>query len=54
MKAESKKLIQFDWAMKHLLRRKANFPILEGFSLGAAAKLSQEEIENILNITIKG
>ena len=31
MKSESKKLIQFDWAIKHLLRRKANFPILEGF-----------------------
>ena len=26
-----KKLIQFDWAIKTLLRRKANFPILEGF-----------------------
>ncbi len=26
-----KKLIQFDWAIKTLLRHKANFPILEGF-----------------------
>ena len=28
---KAKKLIQFDWAMKTLLRQKANFPILEGF-----------------------
>ena len=28
---ESKKLIRFDWAMKKLLRNKANFDILEGF-----------------------
>jgi predicted transposase/invertase (TIGR01784 family) len=27
----SKKLIRFDWAMKKLLRNKANFDILEGF-----------------------
>ncbi len=27
----SKKLIRFDWAMKKLLRHKANFDILEGF-----------------------
>src|SRR3990167_1418712 len=26
-----KKLVQFDWAIKTLLRRKANFPILAGF-----------------------
>ena len=26
-----KKLVQFDWAIKTLLRHKANFPILEGF-----------------------
>ncbi len=25
------KLVRFDWAMKHLLRNKANFDILEGF-----------------------
>jgi len=25
------KLIRFDWAMKRLLRNKANFDILEGF-----------------------
>lgn len=31
MKAEAEKLIQFDWAIKTLLRHKANFPILEGF-----------------------
>ncbi|MEM6964716.1 MAG: Rpn family recombination-promoting nuclease/putative transposase [Bacteroidota bacterium] len=28
---ESKKLIRFDWAMKKLLRNKANFDVLEGF-----------------------
>ena len=28
---EKKKLIRFDWAMKKLLRNKANFDILEGF-----------------------
>lgn len=28
---KSKKLVQFDWAIKTLLRRKANFGILEGF-----------------------
>lgn len=27
----AKKLIQFDWAMKRMLRHKANFDILEGF-----------------------
>ena len=27
----SRKLISFDWAMKRLLRSKANFEILEGF-----------------------
>ncbi len=27
----SRKLISFDWAMKKLLRSKANFEILEGF-----------------------
>jgi predicted transposase/invertase (TIGR01784 family) len=31
MQSETKKLIQFDWAIKTLLREKANFPILEGF-----------------------
>ena len=25
------KLLRFDWAVKHLLRDKANFDILEGF-----------------------
>lgn len=28
---EERKLISFDWAMKKLLRSKANFVILEGF-----------------------
>lgn len=27
----SKKLIRFDWAIKKLLRNKANFVVLEGF-----------------------
>ena len=27
----AKKLVRFDWAMKRLLRNKANFDILEGF-----------------------
>ena len=27
----NKRLIQFDWAIKHLLRNKVHFPILEGF-----------------------
>jgi len=27
----AKKLIRFDWAMKKMLRHKANFDILEGF-----------------------
>ena len=27
----SRKLIRFDWAMKKLLRDKANFDVLEGF-----------------------
>ena len=30
-KVMSKKLIQFDWAIKRLLRNKANFVVLEGF-----------------------
>ena len=29
--SETKKLIQFDWAIKTILRQKNNFPILEGF-----------------------
>lgn len=31
MKSEPKKLVQFDWAIKTLLRQRANFPILAGF-----------------------
>jgi hypothetical protein len=27
----SRKLVSFDWAMKRLLRSKANFAVLEGF-----------------------
>ena len=29
--AQERQLVSFDWAMKHLLRDKANFDILEGF-----------------------
>ena len=42
----SNKLIRFDWAMKTILRDKANFDILEGF---LAALLEDDEIQ-ILNI----
>jgi len=42
----SKKLIRFDWAMKKLLRDKANFDVLEGF---LCALLNDENIK-ILNI----
>ena len=31
MKRKKKQLIRFDWAMKKILRHKANFDILEGF-----------------------
>jgi len=37
------KLIRFDWAIKHLLRDKANFDILEGF----LSALLQEKIQVI-------
>lgn len=37
----AKKLIRFDWAMKKLLRHKANFDILEGF----LSELLSEEIK---------
>jgi len=40
----AKKLIRFDWAMKKLLRHKANFDILEGFLselLGVDIKIKQ-------------
>jgi len=43
----SKKLIRFDWAMKTLLRDKANFDILEGF-LGALLNDDNIKILNIL------
>ena len=36
----SRKLISFDWAMKRLLRSKANFEILEGFF----SELTREDI----------
>jgi predicted transposase/invertase (TIGR01784 family) len=40
----AKKLVRFDWAMKRLLRHKANFDILEGFLselLGEEVKIKQ-------------
>lgn len=40
----AKKLVQFDWAMKRMLRHKANFDILEGFLtelLGEEVKIQQ-------------
>jgi len=40
------KLIRFDWAIKHLLRDKANFDILEGF-LSAVLK-RQVKVVNLL------
>ena len=44
--AQERQLVSFDWAMKHLLRNKANFDILEGF----LSELLREEvvIEEIL------
>lgn len=39
----NKKLIRFDWAMKYILRNKANFDILEGF----LSNLLKEEIHVI-------
>ncbi|MEA3448114.1 MAG: hypothetical protein U9Q98_06650 [Bacteroidota bacterium] len=39
----SKKLIRFDWAMKTILREKANFDVLEGF---LSALLEDDNIEH--------
>ena len=44
---EPKKLIRFDWAMKTILRDKANFDILEGF-LGALLEDNEIKILQIL------
>ncbi len=46
MKSQENKLVRFDWAMKNILRDKANFDILEGF---LAALLNDDGIK-ILNI----
>ena len=45
-----KNLVRFDWAIKRLLRNKANFVILEGF----LSELLGEDIkiESILEINI--
>lgn len=40
------KLVRFDWAMKHLLRNKANFDILEGFL--SELLMTQIKIDSIL------
>lgn len=42
VKNEKQKIVRFDWAMKHLLRNKANFDILEGF---LSALLDDNQIE---------
>ena len=41
------KLVRFDWAMKHLLRNKANFDVLEGF-LSELMHEPDLKIENVL------
>ena len=41
-----KKLIRFDWAMKTILRDKANFDVLEGF----LCALFEDDSIKILNI----
>ena len=47
MKAKKqRKLITFDWAMKRLLRSKANFDILEGF----LSELLDEDIDLVFKI----
>lgn len=43
--SRSEKLVRFDWAMKKLLRSKANFGIFEGF----LSELLREDIK-IVNI----
>lgn len=45
IKYMSRKIVSFDWAIKYILRDKANFVILEGFLLA----LLEEEIK-IVNI----
>ncbi|MEM9991271.1 MAG: PD-(D/E)XK nuclease family transposase, partial [Bacteroidota bacterium] len=47
MKKETRKLIRFDWAIKHLLRDKANFDVLEGF-LGALLEDEDLKIVELL------
>ncbi len=37
----NKKLVRFDWAMKYILRNKANFDVLEAF----LSNLLKEEIK---------
>ena len=41
------KLVRFDWAMKHLLRNKANFDVLEGF-LSELMQVTDIKIESVL------
>lgn len=50
-KSNSEKLVRFDWAMKRLLRNKANFNVLEGFltSLLGEEILIEELLESEAN-----
>ncbi|MEM9888024.1 MAG: PD-(D/E)XK nuclease family transposase [Bacteroidota bacterium] len=48
MKNEPKKLIRFDWAIKYLLRDKANFDVLEGF-LGALLEEDDLKVIELLS-----
>ncbi|MDF1546460.1 MAG: Rpn family recombination-promoting nuclease/putative transposase [Bacteroidales bacterium] len=50
-KKEKQKIVRFDWAMKHLLRNKANFDILEGFM---SALLGDNEIKVLQLIESEG
>jgi hypothetical protein len=47
----SKKLIRFDWAVKKLLRNKANFVVLEGFL--SELLFGNIKIDRILNSSCK-
>ncbi len=38
------KLIRFDWAIKKLLRDKANFSVLEGFLSAVRAECSSSQL----------
>ena len=46
IKVNERKLIRFDWAIKYLLRNKANFDVLEGFL--SELLLEEVKIQSIL------